>query len=112
MHQDISSQVLKGILQGIILMILTKQPEYGYGLSKQMDRYDLNNVPKGTIYPLLTTMEKRGFIEGKRQPSEVGPTRKYYYITKAGENEKNKFIQEWEQLQKSVNKLIKEDSHD
>lgn len=112
MAQDISSQVLKGILQGIILMVLNKKPEYGYGLSQEMDRYGLSSVPKGTIYPLLTAMEKRGFITGKRRASTLGPTRKYYYITAVGKEEKDRFIQEWSQLQKSVNTLIKEEPHD
>ncbi len=112
MKQEISSQMLKGILQGIILMILSKEPEYGYGLSKKMDHYGLKDIPKGTIYPLLTAMEKREFIKGKKQASDLGPTRKYYYITKNGQKAKNDFIQKWGRLQKSVNMLVEEDHND
>ena len=53
MQRDISSQILKGILQGVMLTILEKNVEYGYSLSKKLDDYGLTNVPKGTIYPCL-----------------------------------------------------------
>nr|WP_238389073.1 hypothetical protein [Latilactobacillus sakei] len=53
MVQTISSQMLKGILQGIMLMILDKGPEYGYGLSKKMNHYGLENVPKGLFIHYL-----------------------------------------------------------
>lgn len=110
MGQAISSQMLKGILQGITLMILAKQPEYGYGLSKQMNHYGLETIPKGTIYPLLTTLEKRGLIEGRLQKSDTGPDRKYYFITELGQVAKNDFINEWGQLQTTVMNLINEES--
>ncbi|WP_057742946.1 PadR family transcriptional regulator [Liquorilactobacillus capillatus] len=109
MAQDISSQILKGILQGIMLMILDKKPEYGYGLSKQMNIYGLENLPKGTIYPLLATMERRGLIEGRRQASVEGPNRKYYFITERGQKAKTDFIHEWNKLQVTVSKLINEE---
>lgn len=90
-------------------MILDKEAEYGYGLSKKMDQYGLKEIPKGTIYPLLATMEKRGLIMGKDQPSEIGPTRKYYYVTESGLQAKAAFIKEWQSLQKSVDRLVEEE---
>ncbi|EEI69823.1 MULTISPECIES: PadR family transcriptional regulator [Lentilactobacillus] len=109
MAQDISSQILKGILQGIMLIILEKTPEYGYGLSKKLNDYGLITVPKGTIYPLLSTMEKRGLITGKMQSSPDGPDRKYYFITSAGKTSKSAFIDQWQHLQIVVQKLIDEE---
>ncbi|WP_258089035.1 PadR family transcriptional regulator [Weissella fangxianensis] len=112
MRQGISSQMLKGILQGVILMILSKEPEYGYSLSKKMNSYGLEDIPKGTIYPLLTAMQKRGLIEGKNKASDVGPTRKYYFITENGQAAKIEFIKEWQQLQQSVNLIVEEEEPD
>lgn len=110
MIQDISSQILKGILQGIMLLILDQQPEYGYGLGRKLNDYGLVAIPKGTIYPLLTTMEKRGLIKGRIQSSPAGPDRKYYFITAAGITAKNEFTNEWRQLENVVNKLLDKES--
>ncbi|MGO3318250.1 MAG: PadR family transcriptional regulator [Leuconostoc carnosum] len=112
MKPNISSQMLKGILQGVMLMILVKKPDYGYGISKQINRYGLDDIPKGTIYPLLTMMEKRGLVEGKMQPSAEGPDRKYYFITSDGIVAKQQFIKEWQFLESAVNQLIDEGTID
>ncbi|EEU20838.1 PadR family transcriptional regulator [Lactobacillus mulieris] len=106
MQRDISSQILKGILQGVMLTILEKNVEYGYSLSKKLDDYGLTNVPKGTIYPLLASMEKKKLIEGRMQESPDGPARKYYYLTPAGQQAKLEFQQEWQQLEEVVNKVL------
>lgn len=101
-----SSQMLKGILQGIMLIILAKKPDYGYGISKQLNDYGLADVPKGTIYPLLAAMERRGLITGKMHPSQDGPDRKYYELTSSGEAAKQAFIMEWDILANVVNRTI------
>ena len=108
MKSNNSSQMLKGILQWMMLTILSKKPDYGYGISKQINQYGLKDVPKGTIYPLLTTMEKRGLIRGHMQPSDDGPDRKYYFVTTEGDQVKSAFIEEWHFLEKAVNTLIDE----
>jgi len=108
MKSNTSSQMLKGILQGVMLIILEKNPDYGYGISKKINQYGLSGIPKGTIYPLLTTMEKRDLIEGKMRPSLEGPDRKYYFITVAGVQAKKDFINEWQFLARAVNQLIDE----
>lgn len=91
-------------------MILDKAPQYGYGLSKRLNDYGLLTISKGTIYPLLATMEKRGLISGKMQPSPEGPDRKYYSVTPAGQDSKKAFINEWQHLQATVQKLIDEEN--
>ncbi|CAM3176748.1 PadR family transcriptional regulator [Leuconostoc rapi] len=111
MKSNTSSQMLKGILQGVMLIILEKKPDYGYGISKQINQYDLSDIPKGTIYPLLTTMERRGLIEGKMKSSLEGPDRKYYFITNKGIQAKREFVNEWQFLEHAVNRLIDERNH-
>ncbi|BDR59351.1 transcriptional regulator [Xylocopilactobacillus apicola] len=93
-------------------MILAQEPEYGYGLSTKLNHYGLSEIPKGTIYPLLATMEKNGLIEGRMKPSDEGPDRKYFFITSAGQAAKADFIEQWNQLAASVTKLINEESTD
>ncbi|WP_429971496.1 PadR family transcriptional regulator [Fructilactobacillus sp. Tb1] len=108
MASDVSSQMLKGILKGIMLMILEKKPNYGYGISQEMNKYGLETIPKGTIYPLLATMERQGLIKSKLKISEKGPDRKYYYVTPEGTKSKSEFIDQWHILQNTVTKLIDE----
>ena len=46
---------------------------------------------------------------GKMQPSQEGPDRKYYYVTPAGEVEKQAFLLEWDILANVVNHMIEEE---
>lgn len=106
--QDISSQMLKGILQGCLLILINQKPYYGYEISQGLSHYGFEDVPKGTIYPLLISMEKKELIFSKMQPSKEGPKRKYYYITDNGRKSLESFINQWNNLSLNVNKLINE----
>ncbi|MCP9333335.1 PadR family transcriptional regulator [Lentilactobacillus hilgardii] len=105
---DISSQMLKGILQGCLLILISQQPYYGYAISQELSKYGFADIPKGTIYPLLMNMEKKGLIIGKTQPSKEGPQRKYYYITDVGKQARKHFLTQWGTLSTGVNDLINE----
>lgn len=105
---EISSQMFKGILQGCLLILINKHHYYGYAISQELLKYGFTDIPRGTIYPLLTSMEKKGLIVGKVQPSSVGPQRKYYYITDTGKQAKKIFLYKWNKLSLSVNNLINE----
>lgn len=109
---DISSQMLKGILQGCLLILINHEPYYGYAISQELSKYGFTDVPKGTIYPLLMNMEKKGLIIGKTQPSKEGPQRKYYYLTSAGKQARQSFLTQWATLSLNVNDLIHERRND
>lgn len=64
--------------------------------SKQLSGYDLIiNLNKnfagtweaqsGTIYPILRNLEKDGFLKARKVKSLIGPLRKVYSLTEAGE---------------------------
>lgn len=76
-------------------------------ISEELDQYGFNDISKGTIYPLLLSLEKKGLIEGKLEPSSFGPKRKYYSLTEKGIVEKQTFFKEWKQLSTNLTKLIK-----
>ncbi|MHA1986309.1 MAG: helix-turn-helix transcriptional regulator [Promethearchaeota archaeon] len=64
--------------------------------SKQLSGYDLiKNLNKhfagtweahsGTVYPILSKLEKDGFLKAMKVKSPIGPLRKLYSLTEAGE---------------------------
>ena len=54
----ISSQMLKGILEGCVLAIISKRKTYGYEISDQLIAYGFGKIENNTIYPLLNRLEK------------------------------------------------------
>ena len=107
MDNKINSQMLKGILSGSILLLLYQEELYGYKLSEKLTEFGFIDIPKGTIYPLLLSLEKKELIRGTLRDSDTGPKRKYYSLTEEGIAEKNEFALQWNKLKKSVDNLMR-----
>lgn len=102
----ISSQMLKGTLEGCILAIIIKKETYGYEISQKLNEYGFGKIAEGTIYPLLLRLEKNGLILATYRQSDQGPKRKYYSLTENGNNEYLKFIESYNELTTAVNTLL------
>lgn len=102
-----STQMLKGILEGCLLAVISEEEVYGYKMTKKLEEYGFNMVSEGSIYPLLIRMKKEGLVTTESKISESGPKRKYYSITEKGREELKVFIETWTNMSSSVNNLIK-----
>ena len=78
------SQLLKGVLEGCVLEIISKKAIYGYELIQSLKEMGFDKIVAGTIYPLLQKLEKQGVIHGEMRPSPDGPDRKYFSLSDAG----------------------------
>lgn len=101
-----STQMLKGILEGCLLAVISEEEVYGYEMTKKLEFYGFNMVSEGSIYPVLLRMKKEGLVETTTKASESGPKRKYYSITDKGREELVVFINTWSEVNSSVNKLL------
>ncbi|MCR4943286.1 MAG: PadR family transcriptional regulator [Clostridium sp.] len=45
-----STQMLKGILEGCLLSVISEEEVYGYEMTKKLESYGLSLVSEGTIY--------------------------------------------------------------
>ena len=54
------SQMMKGILDNCILIVIAQEDTYGYDISQKLKRYGFSDISEGTIYPLLLRLEKNG----------------------------------------------------
>ena len=95
------SQMMKGILEGCILKIIDKSETYGYEIVEQLQRYGFVDVKEGTLYPLLLRLEKKGLIVATFKPSPLGPRRKYYNLTEAGQEYIIRFYEVWTEVRQT-----------
>ena len=101
--QEISSDVIRGYNDTIILFFLRKEPSYGYEISKNIralseDKYLIKET---TLYSAFTRLEKNGYIVSFSREAENGKRRTYYRITKQGLLYYKEKCEEW-QLTKDV----------
>jgi DNA-binding PadR family transcriptional regulator len=71
----------------IIETIFNSQQLSGYDLIRNLNRHFAGTweAQSGTIYPILSKLEKDGFLSAKKVKSPIGPLRKVYFLTEAGE---------------------------
>ncbi|GIQ69055.1 PadR family transcriptional regulator [Xylanibacillus composti] len=102
---SLRSQLLKGILEGCILAVISRQSVYGYELSMKLQTFGLE-VSEGSIYPILLRLQKEQLIRGEMRESPSGPNRKYYFLTKEGEQALSDFADNWESLKTPVDQIL------
>ena len=83
--ESLAIQLRKGFLVYCVLLVCAKQPQYTGDIVKQLSESELM-VVEGTIYPLLSRLQKYGYLQHEWQESEQGPPRKYYALTEYGQH--------------------------
>lgn len=102
-------QLLKGVLPMLILAELAKAPTYGYDLVQRLQGQGLEDITQGTVYPLLTRLEREGLLTFELVPSRSGPARKNYAISPTGEQELHAIHSAWQALNTVVNRIMETD---
>lgn len=78
------SQLRKGAAELVLLSVLARGEAYGLEILGRI-RAGGDLVSEGSLYPLLTRLEKAGRITGRWElPAEGGNPRKYYSLTPEG----------------------------
>jgi PadR family transcriptional regulator PadR len=78
------SQIKKGLIEYIILLLLERKTYYGYDLIDRIGELTSIEIAEGTLYPLLNRLKKDELVTSKWQEMESGIPRKYYTITEKG----------------------------
>ena len=99
-----STQMRKGFIAFCVLKVCSKKPGYTSDIIKELRDAKLV-VVEGTIYPLLSRLQKEGLLSHEWQESEQGPPRKYYKITDFGEQVMKTVGEEISNLNSTINKL-------
>ena len=100
------TQLMKGILEGCILAVISKRETYGYEILTCMEQVGFDNLGEGTLYPVLTRLDKNGYISCRKAKSPLGPIRKYYSITESGRKRLQSFTDSYIKLSKSTNRIL------
>jgi PadR family transcriptional regulator PadR len=104
--RDRGSQLLKGVLDMCLLSIIGEEPSYGYEMVRKLQTRGLRLVSEGSIYPLLSRLEKRDLIDGYLVQSHEGPARKYYRITDGGRQTLGDWVSEWRTFRDGVDDVL------
>src|SRR3954452_498999 len=98
--------MLKGVLSLLLLHLVSEREDYGYALVMRLQEAGFADINEGTVYPALTRLEANGLLGSRLVKSASGPARKYYELTRAGTDEKERALDAWHSLVGTVSGIL------
>ena len=107
---ELSSDVLRGYNDTIILSLLRDGDSYGYQLSKKIrdasdGRYAMKET---TLYSAINRLERQGLVQSYAGDETQGKPRTYYRLTDAGVEHLQEKCAEWELTKQLLSVFIED----
>ena len=93
-----TNQLRKGVLELCILNDIRNRKMYGYEIIRRLRKIEGLIISEGAIYPILSRLKRQGLVETSIQESSEGPPRKYYKLTKQGEEMVSQMNTYWQAI--------------
>jgi DNA-binding PadR family transcriptional regulator len=108
---DNLTEMLKGVLEGCVLEIISRGETYGYDITRRLNALGFTDVVEGTVYTILLRLEKSRLVEIAKKPSDVGPPRKFFALNDAGREELRRFWEKWDFVASKIIQLREEQTN-
>jgi PadR family transcriptional regulator PadR len=98
---------MSGISELLLLRLLAERQMYGYELARAIrstTRHAIS-VGEGVLYPVLHTLERRGWLKARRRIVN-GRTRVYYSLTRGGRRHLKKITLDWRRISGGVDAAL------
>lgn len=113
---SISSDLIRGHINTIILRSLYDRDKYGYEIISEINEksHGQYTLKQPTLYSALKRLENQGYIQAYWKNDEVssGGRRKYFRLTKSGREITEQNLAEWEYSRTVIDNLISDRNFD
>ena len=110
LKQKYEQQMKKGVLEMLVLRLLSQREKYGYQLICELREQsdDMFLFKEGTLYPILYRMEDDGLVVSKwSEPRGKEVSRKYYSVTAEGRETLEQLQTLWDRFSEKVDTIMK-----
>jgi PadR family transcriptional regulator, regulatory protein PadR len=106
----ISSDIIRGHLDAIILRLIYEKDRYGYEISREISQrtQDRFQIKEATLYAVFQRLEKRGFIRSYEGGVSLGSKRRYYAITPKGQATLVEGVGEWKMVKEIIDIFLED----
>lgn len=106
---SITSDVIRGHTEPIILAHLLENDSYGYQINKEImeKTNNLYELKEATLYTAFRRLEQAQLITSYWGDQEVGARRRYYSITDKGREVYKEYKKDWENAKYIIDQLLK-----
>lgn len=108
--RPVSSEMLKGTLDMMILRTLVVGDAHGHTIAKVIERSseDVLEVEQGSLYPALHRLENGGWVKSYWGTSENNRKAKFYRLTTAGRRQLTVETSRWRQMARAIGLVMGE----
>lgn len=103
--ENLKMELRRGCLIVAVLAQLRTE-QYGYTLRKALADDGLV-IDEGTLYPLLRRLETQGLLVSQWREEEKR-NKRFYRLSPTGELTLKQLLEEWESINKSLNRMLQE----
>ncbi|MDO5026478.1 MAG: PadR family transcriptional regulator [Tissierellia bacterium] len=109
MTVELSSDVVRGFSDLMILYELLDEPSYGYEISKRIKNLSQERfvMKETTLYSAFKRLEQNGYLESFSGKETSGKKRTYYRITDEGKTYYEDKCKEWELTKLIIENFIR-----
>ncbi|MCK5387730.1 MAG: PadR family transcriptional regulator [Candidatus Izimaplasma sp.] len=108
----ISSDIIRGHLESVILKLIIEKDMYGYEISNYISDKTENrfNIKEATLYSVIARLQKKELISPYIGEKSHGGKRRYYTITPLGKAYYEQKIIEWKEVKSVLETLLEDKS--
>jgi transcriptional regulator len=98
----------QGTLDLMILTILAREPQHGYGISQRLTilSHDNFQVNPGSLFPSLYRLEQDGKLSAEWRASDNNRKAKYYKLTAAGRRQLEQHRKRWDRIAFAITSVL------
>lgn len=102
----------KGLVSGSMALLVMKLLEdsdmYGYQMIEELRNRsdDTFHLKAGSLYPLLHSLEEKGYVSAYERDATAGKPRRYYHLTNQGRGALQEKEQSWNEYARAVNRVL------
>jgi PadR family transcriptional regulator PadR len=99
--------IKRGSAEIAVLAILAEERLHGYEISRRIEEQTAGvlRFTLASLYPLLYSLEKRGYVKGTWETTTSGRRRRVYALTPAGRKQLVPLRNEWGQFFRALNRI-------
>jgi len=108
MTQSYVRQLLRGVVEPLLLFIIDELPMHGYEIARELDRRSQGyfDLTASTIYSALRRLESRGLVLSSWQQVAQKQKRRYYELTEKGRQILAEELAQWQKFLGATDRVI------
>ena len=105
---ELDRSLVSGSVALLVMKLLENGDMYGYQITEELKQRsdDTFHLKAGSLYPLLHSLEEKGFVTAYEREASAGKPRRYYHLTQEGHCALHEKEEAWNAYVRAVGRVL------